>query len=94
MPQPVIKNILNYQTAFLHHPRAHYGVHQRPQQFGRKEVAMGIDIYGMPAVAHARASVDRYRAKIESGIGQAQTLADLTSDAPITAAARQSPCVP
>lgn len=46
---------------------------------------MGIDIYGMPAVAHARASVDRYRAKIESGIGQAQTLAEIGGASYLTA---------
>jgi hypothetical protein len=46
---------------------------------------MGFDIYGMPPVAHARASVDRYRAKIESGIGQAQTLAEIGGASYLTA---------
>ncbi|MFO0726501.1 MAG: hypothetical protein U1E65_22130 [Myxococcota bacterium] len=46
---------------------------------------MAIDIYGLPAVAHARASVDKYRAKIESGIGQAQTLAEIGGSSYLTA---------
>ncbi|MFO0726454.1 MAG: hypothetical protein U1E65_21890 [Myxococcota bacterium] len=46
---------------------------------------MAIDIYGLPAVAHARASVEKYRAKIESGIGQAQTLAEIGGSSYLTA---------
>ncbi|MFO0722840.1 MAG: hypothetical protein U1E65_03580 [Myxococcota bacterium] len=46
---------------------------------------MAIDIYSLPAVAHGRASVEKYRAKIESGIGQAQTLAEIGGSSYLTA---------
>jgi hypothetical protein len=38
---------------------------------------MALDVYSLPAVAQARATLDRYRGKIENGIGQAQTLVEV-----------------
>ncbi len=49
---------------------------------------MGIESCGIPAVAHARASIDRYRAKIESGIGQPQKLAEIGGGSYLI------PCIP
>src|SRR5688572_3346046 len=38
---------------------------------------MAIDIYSLPAVAQARAKLERYRPKIENGIGAAQTVLEV-----------------
>ncbi|MCC7383919.1 MAG: hypothetical protein IT384_18900 [Deltaproteobacteria bacterium] len=46
---------------------------------------MAIDVYSLPTVAQARATLDRYRSRIESGIGQAQTLAEIGGSAYLAA---------